>query len=82
MVHAWRGAPGGTRVPVWHAFVLQKGWYWFRYRHTDRHAYLARRRFVERQLYDGYTQKYGSLKKKVPVWDYDLLERLSYKILC
>ena len=48
----------------------QKGWYWFRYRQTDRHDYLARRRFVERELYEGYTREYGRLKEKVPVYFY------------
>jgi hypothetical protein len=56
----------------------QKGWYWFRYSQTDRQAYLARRRFVERELYADYTQQYGSLKEKVPVYFYlypDLTEQ-------
>jgi hypothetical protein len=48
----------------------QKGWYWFRYAQTDRQDYLARRRFVERELYEGYTRQYGRLKEKVPVYFY------------
>jgi len=48
----------------------QKGWYWIRYSQSDRHAYLERRRFVERELYEGYTQQYGRLKEKVPVYFY------------
>ena len=48
----------------------QKGWYWFRYSQSDRGDYLRRRRFVERELYEGYTQEYGCLKEKVPVYFY------------
>ncbi len=48
----------------------QKGWYWFRYKQSDRHDYLRRRRFVERELYEGYTREYGQLKEKVPVYFY------------
>jgi hypothetical protein len=48
----------------------QKGWYWIRYRQSDRHDYLKRRLFVERELYDGYTREYGPLKEKIPVYFY------------
>ena len=48
----------------------QRGWYWGRYAQSERHAYLKRRLFVEKELYEGYTQKYGSLKEKVPVYFY------------
>jgi hypothetical protein len=48
----------------------QKGWYWGRYAPSERHAYLKRRLFVEKQLYEGYTQAYGSLKENVPVYFY------------
>jgi hypothetical protein len=48
----------------------QKGWYWGRYAPSERHAYLKRRLFVEKQLYEGYTQVYGSLKETVPVYFY------------
>jgi hypothetical protein len=48
----------------------RKGWYWFRYRDTDRHDYLTRRRFVENKLYEEYTREYGHLKEKVPVYFY------------
>jgi hypothetical protein len=48
----------------------QKGWYWIRYSPTDRQDYLRRRLFVERKLYDEYTQEYGRLKEKVPVYFY------------
>jgi hypothetical protein len=48
----------------------QKGWYWFRYSQSDRGDYLRRRRFVERELYEGYTQEYGCLKERVPVYFY------------
>jgi hypothetical protein len=51
-------------------FVSQKGWYWGRYAKTEREDYLHRRRFVERELFDGYTQEYGRLKEKVPVYFY------------
>ena len=50
--------------------AAQQGWYWFRYRQSDRRDYLARRLFVEKQLYDGYTKEYGHLKEKVPVYFY------------
>ena len=48
----------------------RKGWYWGRYAQSERDAYLRRRRFVEQELYEGYTQAYGSLKEKVPVYFY------------
>jgi hypothetical protein len=47
-----------------------KGWYWGRFAPSERHTYLERRLFVEKQLYEGYTQVYGSLKEKVPVYFY------------
>ena len=48
----------------------QKRWYWGRYSQSERHAYLKRRLFVEKELYEGYTQAYGSLKEKIPVYFY------------
>jgi hypothetical protein len=51
-------------------FVSQKGWYWGRYSKSERFDYLNRRRFVEKELYDGYTREYGRLKEKVPVYFY------------
>lgn len=48
----------------------RKGWFWGRFAHTERHAYLMRRLFVEKALYEGYTQQYGSLKEQVPVYFY------------
>ena len=48
----------------------QKGWYWIRYSQSDRSDYLKRRLFVEKELYEGYTQEYGCLKEKVPVYFY------------
>ena len=48
----------------------RKGWFWGRFAQSERHAYLMRRLFVETELYEDYTQKYGSLKEKVPVYFY------------
>ena len=48
----------------------QKGWYWPRFARSEREVYLRRRLFVEQQLYEDYTQKYGSLKEKIPVYFY------------
>jgi hypothetical protein len=48
----------------------EKGWYWGRYAKSERYDYLIRRRFVEKQLFDGYSQAYGRLKEKVPVYFY------------
>jgi hypothetical protein len=48
----------------------RKGWFWGRFAQSERHAYLTRRLFVEKELYEGYTQAYGSLKEKVPVYFY------------
>jgi hypothetical protein len=48
----------------------RKGWYWGRYAQSERQAYLRRRLFVEKELYEGYTQAYGRLKEKVPVYFY------------
>ncbi len=48
----------------------QKGWYWPRFAKSERQDYLKRRLFVEKELYEGYTQKYGSLKEKIPVYFY------------
>jgi hypothetical protein len=48
----------------------QRGWYWPRFAQSERHDYLKRRLFVEKTLYQDYTQEYGSLKEKVPVYFY------------
>lgn len=48
----------------------QKGWFWIRFSPSEYHGYLERRLFVERALYEDYTQKYGSLKEKSPVYFY------------
>lgn len=48
----------------------QKGWYWPRFAESERHDYLKRRRFVEKELYEDYTHEYGSLKEKIPVYFY------------
>jgi hypothetical protein len=48
----------------------QRGWYWPRFAQSERHDYLKRRLFVERALYEDYTQAYGSLKERVPVYFY------------
>jgi hypothetical protein len=48
----------------------QKGWYWPRFTQSERQGYLERRRFVEKELYEDYTQEYGSLKEKIPVYFY------------
>ena len=50
--------------------VSQKGWYWGRYAKSERHDYMTRRRFVEKELFDEYTEEYGRLKEKVPVYFY------------
>jgi hypothetical protein len=52
------------------SFAAQKGWYWGRYQKSERDAYLNRRRFVEKELFDGYTGQYGLLKEKAPVYFY------------
>jgi len=51
-------------------FVSHRGWYWGRYSKSERSDYLKRRRFVEKALFDEYTQEYGRLKEKVPVYFY------------
>lgn len=51
-------------------FVSQKGWYWGRYAKSERFDYLNKRRFVEKELFDGYSREYGRLKEKVPVYFY------------
>jgi hypothetical protein len=48
----------------------QKGWYWGRFAPSERDDYLKRRLFVERELYEAYTQEYGSLKERIPVYFY------------
>ncbi len=48
----------------------EKGWYWGRYAQSERYDYWKRRLFVEKELYEGYTQRYGSLKEKIPVYFY------------
>jgi hypothetical protein len=48
----------------------QKGWYWPRFAESERQDYLKRRLFVEKELYKDYTQGYGNLKEKVPVYFY------------
>jgi ribosomal protein L35AE/L33A len=48
----------------------QRGWYWPRFAQSERHDYLKRRLFVEKALYEDFTQSYGSLKEKIPVFFY------------
>lgn len=48
----------------------QKGWYWPRFAKSERHDYMRRRLFVEKELYADYTQEYGNLKEKIPVYFY------------
>jgi hypothetical protein len=48
----------------------QKGWYWPRFAQSERRDYLKRRLFVEKALYEDYTQEYGSLKEIIPVYFY------------
>jgi ribosomal protein L35AE/L33A len=52
------------------AISSQRGWYWPRFAKSERQAYLERRRFVENELYEGFTREYGSLKEKAPVYFY------------
>lgn len=51
-------------------FASDKGWYWGRYAKSERSDYLNRRRFVEKSLFEEYTQEYGRLKEKAPVYFY------------
>jgi hypothetical protein len=51
-------------------FAAQKGWYWGRYARSEREVYLARRRFIEKAMYDDFTQLYGPLKERAPVYFY------------
>jgi hypothetical protein len=48
----------------------QRGWFWMRFSPSERRGYLSRRHFVERAMYEDFTQRYGSLKEKVPVYFY------------
>ncbi len=48
----------------------RKWWYRGRYAQSERDDYLKRRLFIEKELYEGYTQEYGSLKEKAPVYFY------------
>jgi hypothetical protein len=48
----------------------QKGWYSPRFANSERHDYMTRRLFVEKELYEDYTQEYGNLKEKIPVYFY------------
>jgi hypothetical protein len=48
----------------------KKGWFWGRFAPSERQDYLKRRLFVEKELYKDYTQEYGSLKEKIPVYFY------------
>jgi len=62
---------GASRVDeICDTISSQKGWYWPRFAKSERHDYLKRRQFVEKKLYEDYTQEYGSLKEKVPVYFY------------
>lgn len=49
---------------------IHKGWFWGRYAPGEREDYLKRRFFVENKLHDEYTQQFGHLKEKVPVYFY------------
>lgn len=52
------------------AVSSQKGWFWGRFAPSERQAYWNRRLFVERELYENYTQCHGSLKERIPVYFY------------
>ena len=47
-----------------------KGWYSHRYGKDDRQDYIKRRKFVEKELYTAYVNKYGILKEIIPVYFY------------
>ncbi len=55
---------------ICNAISSQKGWYWPRFAQSERDDYMRRRLFVEKELYENYTQEYGSLKVKIPVYFY------------
>ncbi len=55
---------------IFNEISSQKGWYWPRFAPSERHAYLKRRLFVEKALYEDYTHAYGCLKEKIPVYFY------------
>jgi hypothetical protein len=62
---------GASQVDeICNSISSQKGWYWPRFAESERHDYLTRRLFVEKALYEDYTQEYGSLKEKIPVYFY------------
>lgn len=63
-------AEAGQLDEICDTVTSQKGWYWGRYAKSERQDYLTRRRFVEKELFEGYTQAYGRLKEKVPVYFY------------
>ena len=52
------------------AIVAQRGWFGGRFAASERADYLTMRRFVERSLYEDYTQAYGPLKETIPVFFY------------
>jgi hypothetical protein len=63
-------APTNQMDEICNTISSQKGWYWPRFSPSERQAYLERRHFVERQLYEDYTRTYGSLKESIPVFFY------------
>ena len=62
---------GDSRVQgICDAISSHKGWFWGRFAPSERAAYLKRRLFVEKSLYEDYTREYGSLKERIPVYFY------------
>lgn len=58
------------RDAICDAICAQRGWYGGRFAASERQKYLRKRLFVERALYEDYTQAYGPLKETVPVYFY------------
>jgi hypothetical protein len=65
------------------AITADKGWYWVRFSDSERRDYLRRRRFVEEAMYEDYTQAYGALADRVPIYFYlvpDLSEQQAIEM--
>jgi hypothetical protein len=62
--------PEAEREQVMDKIVNNKSWYWGRFAHQNRSAYLQKRLLAEAQMYQEFSRKYWTLKESCPVYFY------------
>jgi hypothetical protein len=49
---------------------LERGWHSGRFSENEREYYLGRRKLVEKLLYEEYSEEFGRLQEKIPIYFY------------